>query len=425
MDISYAVPVRFLFHFGPRWIAAILFGITAKTAVAQIYTDPFGYHTMVVPGSSHGLVSIFLVNGVGFTGTVSEVTEAGVRFTSPISSSVFGSVGLGFADVRQGVMAGLAIPSSGIEDNFLKLERSPVGLIAPGDVLGVRRERTIGETFGVSSNEPLQPGPTAADADTLGLWDPATQSSRVFYLRTGEGWREAGKENEGDKGATPIRFPSAVILGRRSATPLTVVLSGAVPVPWTQRFHPVWPGRNLISAPFSAEATVTSYLTSDQDGPWFVTEGTSAPKADTLRFTLADGSLSPVMYFRKDAGWRTVGSEQPVDSFALDFSKSLELQRIGGTGYVKFNFSAGSAAAAAQPLVSSDVEEVAPQSLGVSAEGMTLVWAAQPGEIYQVQSRPVGSTSWSKVGENVSATSTIAKHTFHCEGSGLLRIIKP
>jgi hypothetical protein len=378
---------------------------------------------MIVPGSSHGLVSILLVNYVGFTGTVSEVTESGVRFVSPISSSVFGSVGLGFADVRQGAMAGLAIPSSGVAGNFLKLERSPLGLIAPGDVLGVRRDRTISETFGDFSDVSLQTGQTATEADTLGLWDPATQSSRVFYFRTGEGWRENGKENEGDKGATPIRFPSAVILGRRSPTPLTVILAGTVPVPWTQRYHPVWPGRNLISAPFSDQATVTSYLTNDQDGPWFVTEGRSAPKADTLRFTLADGSLSPVMYFRKNVGWRTVGREQPVDSFALDFTKSLELQRIGGMGYVKFNFS--TAPAVTQQFASSPVEEVASKSLGVSAEGMTLTWPANPGQTYQVQSRPMGGTDWRKVGENVTATSAIAKLTFRCEGSGRLRIIKP
>ena len=113
LAISYDFSVRFLFHYSPRWIPAALFGMAAPTAVAQ-YTDPVGYHTMNVPGSSHGLVSILLVNEVAFIGTVSEVTEAGVRFTDPISSSLFGSVGLGFAEVREGSMAGLAIVASGL-----------------------------------------------------------------------------------------------------------------------------------------------------------------------------------------------------------------------------------------------------------------------------------------------------------------------
>jgi hypothetical protein len=397
----------------------ILASLVAATLEAE-FDDPSGYYTMTVPGNSQGLVPVLLVSGVSFKETVTEVTAAGIRFADDIPASVFAPSGRGFADVRVGAMAGLAIPATGFSGNFLELERSPVGLISPGDFVGVRAEQTLGRIFGSADYTPLQTGENAEQADTLGIWDARTQTSRVFFFLTGQGWREVGKENEGDKASTLISFPGGIIVRRRAATALSAILVGVVPAPWEQRFHPVWLGRNLVSAPFSLAKTVSEFMNPLEDAPHTVTAGTSAPRSDTLRFTRSDGSLSPVIYFKESDTWRAVGSNEEAGGTDMSFSQCLDLQRTGGPGYIRFAFVAENALRQAQQAAVAEV----PNTCDVSADGLTVRWVAEPGAVYQVQSMGMRESIWKNVGEPVEAATSAASLTFRPEGAGRLRVIK-
>jgi hypothetical protein len=197
-------------------------------------------------------------------------------------------------------------------------------------------------------------------------------------------------------------------------------------MPLEKRYHPVWPGRNIISAPFTNAPTISYYIRPLEDAPFTVTAAASAPKADTLRFIKNGGSISPVIYFRNDH-WRVVGADQDAGNTSLNFIPCLDLQRVGGAGYIRFRGidtslppSSQSMAAAAAP-----VNEVKPVSMSLSAAGLRAQWPAKPGTTYQVQIQPIGSATWTNLQEPVQASATVASINFRPAGNGIIRVIQP
>lgn len=409
--------------------------VTAMTGLVHgqsgpVITDPVGYTVHTIPGNSTTLLPLQLAKSTSFMETVTEVTPAGIRFARDISAGAFGSVGRGYMEVRSGDMAGLAIPATGISGNFLALERSPVGLVASGNFVSIREEQSLGELFGSPQYMPLQAGTSAEVADNVSIWDARTQTSKVFYYHTGLGWREAGKANEGDKSGTPIFFPSGVIVRRRAPTPVDVWLTGTVIIPLDQRYHPVWPGRNIISAPFTNSPTISHYIRPLLDAPHTVISAVSAPKADTLRFYSIDPSLpqvvnvSPVIYFR-NSQWRVVGSNEDAGNTSLNLIPCLDLQRVGPAGYIRFmGVGANQASQAPEMSIAALVNEVKAISLNRTAAGLSVRWPAETGVSYQVQHRPVGSSQWRNLQETVQATSSTASLDFHPEGNACIRVIQ-
>jgi hypothetical protein len=390
------------------------------------YTDPFGYIIHTLPGNSECLLPLQLAQPVSFKEFVTEVTASGIRFAKQIPWGAFGDAGKGYMEVRVGSMAGLAIPATAFSGNFLTLERSPVGLVSVGDFASIRAEQTLGQVFGDPEYLALQTGTTALEADNVSIWDVRTQTSRVFYFHTAQGWREAGKEAEGDKALTPVLFPSGVIVRRRAPTPANVFVQGSVIMPLENRYHPVWPGRNIVSAPFTSALTVGDFIRPLQDAPFTVTAAASAPKADTLRFVRFDGTISPVIYFRTNQ-WRVVGADQDAGNTNIDFIPCLDLQRVGGAGYIRFWGIDTSQSTQTRAVAASvaPVTEVKPVTLNLSATGLRVHWPAKPGVTYQVQKQPIGASTWTNLQEPIQADTSIASITFRPVGNGIIRVIQP
>ncbi len=392
--------------------------------------DPVGYISYTLPGNSETLLPLQLARNLTFMGYVNQVTPAGVRFSANLPTGVFGSVGRGYMEVRVGAMAGLGIPATGFSGNFLNLERSPVGLVSVGDYVSIREEWTLGGLFETLLELPFESGESAAVADTLSVWDARTQTSRVFYLHTGLGWREADKLAEGDKSQVPVLFPSGVIVRRRAATDVQVVVTGQVIMPLDQRYHPVWPGRNIISAPFTSSPNLNHYIRPVEDAPHTVVSGLSAPSSDTLRFYTYDleagtKSISPVIYYG-NGQWRVVGSNENAGETSLSFSPCLDLQRVGPAGYIRFQGIPYESAAASQKVAAAVSKVVKEDSvtLNKSAGGLTLRWPSKAGSFYQIQSRPVWSGSWEDFKASVQATSSEAAVEFAPEGNACFRVIE-
>ena len=396
-------------------------------------SDPVGFLTNTLVANSVTLVPVNLVRDWTFAARVVEVDQQGIRFTQQIPADVLMGVGVGFAEVREGSLAGgLKLGITGIVGDRLLLEWSPQGMIQPNDLVCIRPEWTIGGLLGSSESYWLEAGSNVNQADTVGLWDPATQTSRVFYFRTGQGWVEAGKESDGSKASVPIRFPGGLIIRRRAATEGSVVIWGAVPIPLSG-YYVVRPGRNVVSAPFSPANRISDFLP-PLDSSCGLTSGPSAPESDTLRFTRTDGSLSPVVYLRSDRTWRAAGSDQDAGNLELTFSQCIDFHRVGPAGLLRIAGGIETAPAPAPaPRLPSDVEaapvppeaKIAILSLVRSEGGLIVRWAAESGAIYQVQSRPPGESQWRDIGPPVTATGENASLEFQPTGQGILRIVKP
>lgn len=387
-------------------------------------TDPVGYVSYTIPTDSQRLVGVPLAGYPTFYGSVAEVTGSGLSFSGPLPTDLFRGSESAFLTVRTGTFAGLAATITAFSGNEMTLENSAAGLISSGDEIQVFANHTIADLFGTQNGFGLLEGSDPGESDTIGLWDAGSQTSRVFYFRTGEGWREAGNEAAGDQSGATVPFPTALVLNRRGPTPLTFVVSGAVPMPLEQRFFEVSTGRNLISAPFSAMDKVSDYGLFAEGSPFSVIGADSAPEADTIRFSnFSAATDSEVIYYRLGHGWRTVGADGDAGNTPVELGQSMDFQRRGPAGYIRANgISIVSNSATAARTVA--VATVPIRRITPAAGGVDLEWDSTAGATYRIQSSPPGGTAWTDLGEPVTTAGKTGTAFRRPMGQGLLRILK-
>jgi hypothetical protein len=391
-------------------------------------TDPSGYISHTIPAGTQRLIGVSLHDFKGFTSIVEGVSATGLTLKDTVAADLFSESDSGFLNVRVGAYAGMTTTVTSFSGKELTLTRSMVGLISPGDQVEILPNRTIGGLFGVRNSADLLAGENPAEADTIGVWNAETQSSRVFYYRTGEGWRESGNEAAGDQAGLTIPFPAALVINRRGSTPLQVTVVGGVPMPLEQRYFEVVPGRNLISAPFSREGTISEYGLYDEASPFSVTGGASAPEADTIRFSnLSAATDSEVIYYRLGQGWRTAGTDGDAGNTPIEIGQSMDFQRRGPAGFIKARGvvtespspSGAALAVQAAPMPTVAIERTVP-----AAGGVQLEWNAEAGATYQVQTQTSAGNTWVNLGEPVVAQGTKASTICRPSGQGFLRIVQ-
>lgn len=380
--------------------------------------DPFGYITLSRPAGSTGLLGLPMVEDYRHLGFATAVGSDYIDFANPLDVSMLGDAGSGFIEVREGPHAGLTLQASGIAGQRIFLDRSPAGLVFPGNKVGIRPNFTIASIFGANNFTGVLEAETAEEADTIGIWNAVTQSSKIYYYKTGAGWREVGNEAAGDQSGTPIPYPSALTVNRRANTRLDVVVLGAVPMPMTQQILPVWPGRNLLSGPFASVTRIDDWGLRSSLFP--ILAGPSAPRSDTMRLTYGDGSSSKVVYFRENQGWRTVGRPEDAADTRVEFSQAIDFQRAGPAGYVRF---AGVIPPVTAALQTTAIATVPIQKVANTPDGPRIEWASEAGTTYQIQARAGSQLAWADLGEPVVADGPLSHAIRRPEGNGILRIL--
>lgn len=408
----------------------VMFGILAGLISAgpgvadPIYTDPVGYLILSVPGSSERILSMpFAATSAGRKVTVTSVGDNYVEIDSWFGWNVVEPAGSGNVGVREGNMAGITLAATSAFGNRVYLDRSPVGLVSPGDVVDVRRDWMLEELFDLEAGNMLV-GPDSEHADLIGILDASTQTLRNYYFKEGVGWSEVGASTVGDKGHVPVAFPSGVQYLRRGTEPLELVVYGAVPLPvGPYRYLPIHAGRNLLSSPFTGAESVGHLGLADGDSSYAVVSSTSAPSSDTLRFTYLDGTTSPVLYHNQESGWRVVGGGNG-ESIPIDINVGIDFQRIGADGFLRFNTAFPEEVQSAAKAVTSTLNEIPIDPELCERKTRRIGWKSEPGSTYQLQVRAAGRSSWTDCGDPVLANGEICQSILNGEGSGLLRVIK-
>lgn len=379
-------------------------------------SDIVGYITLSLPAQATGLLSLHLVEGTRHLGSVTAVGADYVELSGSLDALALGDANRGSIHVRAGAHPGLNLRANGISGQRVLLERSPVGLVFTGDLVGVRPDATLASFLGADNSANVQEAASPEAADAIGIWDAETQTSKVYYFKSGAGWREVGNDAAGDQSGTRIPYPGALNFTRRATTPLNIVVFGVVPMPLAQQILPVWPGRNLISAPFSSVTRIDDWGL--QSPPFDILAGPSAPRSDTLRLTYIDGSSSKVVYFRENLGWRTVGRPEDASNTMVEFSQAVDFQRAGPAGFVRF---IGVTEAAA--LRSTVVATVPIQKVANTPDGPRVEWTGEAGTTYQIQARAIGQLAWRNLGDPIVADGPLCHAIRHPQGNGTLRIL--
>lgn len=409
-----------------RWLL-LLGTLGAVVPASAAVTDPVGYLACSIPGGSRRLVGVHLTQDATHSAKISSVLPQRIALPAPVQAAYFGGAATLMVQVRDGQRAGITFTTTGFEGNELILDSSPSGLIFPGDTVALFPNYTLNKLFGANNTFGLQVGETAEEADTVSLWNAASQTSRVFYLRSGEGWREAGNEAAGDRGEVTISFPEAMMVNRRGTSDLQITVAGVVPMPLEQRYFRVLPGRNLITAPFSMSPTVGGYGLYEEDSSFSVIAGASAPEADTIRFTSPNTAIeSEVLYYRTGHGWRRAGTGEDADSTLVELGQAMDFQRVGEAGFIRSHGIPENPPlrALASAPVQVETPTVPIQTLQAGAGSLSFGWSGEAGATYQIQCRPPGA-AWQNLGGEVVATEGVTTTVRPVTtGGGELRIVK-
>ncbi len=291
--------------------------------------------------------------------------------------------------------------------------------IEPGTKVGVRPNWSLGALFGSPPTADILQGDSVEEADVIGLQDPATQTTREFFFKSGEGWREVGHEEEGDRSATAVPYRSAVQFFRRTAPDLSFVQVGTVPMyDSPQHWVKVWPGRNLLTTPFSPAKKIGELLV-----PASLVSGGSAPHSDSFRVVSEDAELSPIIYHHQSRGWTSVGGgATPAAETPFDLYTVLDFQRVGEVGFLRFNTDFLSNQSVSGRLsVAEQVVPIDPELSDFTSQ--RLGWRSEPGATYQVQVRPLESSLWNDLGAPVVADGEVTLARCAPEGRGIFRIV--
>lgn len=402
-----------------RGLSGLVASAALTMAVVRAETgDPVGYvSTKLVPGTK-GSVAVCLVKDYQKVDPITAVGPDYIEYASDVPPTVLGAGNSAFLEVRTGAGAGMTFPVTGFSGRRVMLGLSPLGWIAPGSVAGVRPDWTIGELFTDPVTSGIEPGETPESADTLGIVDRGSQAVRAFYFKTGAGWREVGREAEGDKATVAVPFPAALLYHRRGTRELRFYNIGAVPMPYTGiRKVFVRPGRNLITGPFTSVSRLDQWLVATS-----LIAGDSAPYSDSLRLMYPEAGESPVTYFRKDQGWQYVGQPGDANATFVDMYQSLDFQRIGVAGYLEFMGVQASGAQAMRVAVAEEVVPIDPAASDFTTG--TLAWASEAGQRYQVQIQSAAKGAWQDFGPQVVAEGTLTRSVCRPDGRGLIRILE-
>lgn len=405
-------------HFSPhRCIPAIVLGLVMLRAEGET-TDPVGYMSFRLVAGKKGALPVPLANSYRAGGIVSAAGTDFVEFPGDLSPDLFGVSGSASLDVRSGPGAGISLRVTGVNGRRVTFDGPAPVPIAVGTKVLIRPDWSLGELMGSPPLDGILEGATEATADVLGLQDPATQTSREFFYKSGEGWREVGKEAEGDRSTTPIPYRSSLQFLRRGGTDVVIVLEGTVPMfdAPTHRVR-VWPGRNLITSPFSPATTIEDLFVTSS-----LVSGRSAPRSDSFRMVYPDATRSDILYFHEQRGWTSIGGgSAEAGETPIGLAEAMDFQHVGEGAYLEFK-TAFSLARSARALATA--EQVIPVDPALSDfPARKIGWASQAGTSYQVQIQPLGSALWSDHGSPVVASDAVCQKECRPTGTGIFRIV--
>jgi hypothetical protein len=324
---------------------ASLFAFSSLSAVT---TDPVGYVTLTVNGSTDGSVaytplSVSLEKPVQASGALSEAPTSAVATDSLASytpSEFAGTDAAGNAThYLQFTGSGLIVDITANTATTITVDTDLSGVVDTSAGYVVKKYMTIADLFGADNSAGLSSGGDSASSDLIYVMssDGAGQY-QIYYYQTdslgflgGNGWRLNG-DSFTDASNVTIMPDQGIIIGRAVAGDLSVVVSGSVNVVDHNRGLPN--GFSLVSYPYPVDVTLAdSGIYSASNG--YQSGGDSA-SSDLVYVLGSDGTFS-TFYYQTDSlgflggnGWRSgTDTFTDVGSYSIPAGSSIIIKHTG------------------------------------------------------------------------------------------------
>jgi uncharacterized protein (TIGR02597 family) len=306
--------------------------LSAFSSLSAVETDPVGYVTITINGSSDGStaytpLSIGLEKAPSASGALSEdptsaiATNSGAAYTP---SEFAGTDAAGNAThYLQFESDGLIVDIIANDATTITAGADLTGLAASGDAYVVKEHMTLGDVFG-DSGSGLTSGANSTSSDLLYVMSSdGLGTFATYYVQTdptgagaflgGDGWRQVGASNSLDMSNVVIGPDDGVIVSRSATDDVDIVVAGSVNVIDHQRGLPS--GFSMVSYPYPVDVTLDdSDIYSATNG---YVSGANSSSSD-LVYVLGSDGLYTTYYYQTDPtgagaflggnGWRQIGS---------------------------------------------------------------------------------------------------------------------
>jgi uncharacterized protein (TIGR02597 family) len=322
----------------------ILFSAAASSsAQTTAVTDPVGFITLNIAGTTGGATSALSFKGLSMTRAIEYQGSAETVGTNTLvdneatwtDNQFNGANGSYFVEITNGTNVGATfdIQATAAATKTITLAQNlPTGSAAPL-TFKVRKHWTIGSVFG-AANEVGLGGGDATTADQILIFNGVGYDT--YYYQTsglgGVGWRKGG--DVGTNAANTVLFPEdGIIIKRKQAGAVNVVLLGAVKMGTSS--IPVAPGNNVIANVYAASITLGSSGLYTGNAATGLAGGASTSADQVL---LWNGVSYDVFYYQTSGlggtGWRK-GGDVGTDaaSTAIPSGASLIIKRQGASGF--------------------------------------------------------------------------------------------
>ena len=302
-------------NFTPLAAAAILLAAIAPSfAQTTATTDPVGFMTLTVAGGT-GSTAALTVKSLGLTTPVAyqgvaetadgtgSSSAANILIdtdapTSPLGYAISPAPSTAnpyYLEITSGTAAGTTYDVSSISGTTITLAQNLASTVAAPVSFKLRKHWTLGTVFQPTD---LTAG-TVLTADTVSIYSATTASYDTYYYRTGQGWRKT-TDGVTDAGPTPIYPDDALVVSRKNAAAVPVVVTGSVKTGQTS--FPIATGLNILSNPYAAAMTLSSCGIYNAGDPSHSISAGTVLNADQVQ--LFNGSGYDLYYYRTGQGWR-------------------------------------------------------------------------------------------------------------------------
>ena len=323
--------------------------LSAFSSLSAVETDPVGYVTLTVNGSSNGSVaytplSLSLEKPVQASGALTEAPTSAVATNSSASytpSEFAGTDAAGNAThYLQFTGSGVIVDITANTATSITVDTDLSGVADSGAGYVVKEHMTLADAFGADNSAGFTSGGDSASSDLVYVMSSdGAGSYTTYYYQTdsfgflgGTGWRLNGDASTDASNAT-IMPDQGVIIARAAAGDLSVVLSGSVNVIDHSLSIPA--GFSLVAYPFPVDVTLNdSGIYSATNG--YVSGGDSA-SSDIVYVLQSDGTFVNYYYqtdsfgFLGGTGWRLAGdaSTDVGDTFEIPAGSSVIIKHTG------------------------------------------------------------------------------------------------
>ncbi|MEO7099320.1 MAG: hypothetical protein ABI162_08155 [Luteolibacter sp.] len=214
----------------PYSLLAALAACGMASGASTAYTTPVGYVTESILASQYNVVGLTLQSPVARAGTIDVVS--GTVLTD--NGASFGTLAAGtyVLEINSGALVGAIQEITTFSGDTITTPQDLSATLVAGTTYSLRPAATFNSVFGAANSAGLLAG-SATTADII--WVPSGSGfSKYYYTNAAPpfvtaGWKNTSTGNT-DQGNAPIVYTDGIMIQRRAATNLSLVISGEVKV---------------------------------------------------------------------------------------------------------------------------------------------------------------------------------------------------